>query len=444
MQQLLRSWDLSEDMNIQCLSPGPAGAFVLTAPDLCLFNITTGNVRRPPLNGPWSLAPEHLPGGRVSLAVATAGKPLAISRVLSFLEGNDLAAGTTGYDDYEAEVTAVAFANKHPILAFAVRERAGHRVFLVDPSSLDGTHMQCVEFYPHARPWCRVPNVEPGVPGVTSLAFSPDDTLLITHGQYETTDFRLELIPLGPLSEFMASGKRQSETASATVDCFRYASDSGKWCKAATDANWRLATPARAFMKDSRFLSREGYKVFHFVRVPPSSARATEADRSPETLIAVETEKGIIVFDEHSNVHLMVPLVNTSRYRGQHAFSDDGRWLAVGNNVGMIHLWDLATGQETSLTADDRPAHGGPIVGMAFSTSNAVSQDPDYLVTAGEENTIRMWLIFDRLKQLKATASDMLRKAALLKPSEKKEPAKAMRRKTSLPKASRGKSPSSD
>ena len=191
MQQLLRSWDLSEDMNIQSLSPGPAGAFVLTAPDLCLFNITTGNVRRPPLNGPWSLAPEHLPGGRVSLAVATAGKPLAISRVLSFLEGNDLAAGTTGYDDYEAEVTAVAFANKHPILAFAVRERAGHRVFLVDPSNMDGTQMQCVEFYPHARPWFRVPRRGTGSSRRHLLAFSPDDSLLVTHGQYETTDFRL-------------------------------------------------------------------------------------------------------------------------------------------------------------------------------------------------------------------------------------------------------------
>ena len=148
----------------------------------------------------------------------------------------------------------------------------------------------------------------------------------------------------------MASGKRQSETASATVDCFRYASDSGKWCKAATDANWRLATPARAFMKDSRFLSLMDTR-HSFRALAAFLARATEANRSPETLIAVETEKGIIVFDEQSNVRLTVPLVNTSRYRGQYAFSDDGRWLAVGNNVGMVNLWDLATGQETSLTA---------------------------------------------------------------------------------------------
>jgi WD40 repeat protein len=131
-----------------------------------------------------------------------------------------------------------------------------------------------------------------------------------------------------------------------------------------------------------------------------------KADKSAAApvLAVFDAGSGIAVMDLANEVpYGHIPLEKTQRGRAEYAVSDDCRWLATGDDDGHVTLWSLETNKSVPLTPDGRPAHGAPVVGLAFSVT-AQSGEPDYLVSAGEENAIKLWLIHDRLQDLQGIA----------------------------------------
>jgi WD40 repeat protein len=81
--------------------------------------------------------------------------------------------------------------------------------------------------------------------------------------------------------------------------------------------------------------------------------------------------------------------------RGEHrgaitcvAFSPDGRWCATGGNDSEIYVWDTATGQRRYRlsAAAQQPAHRAPVTWLQFGARSE-------LVSAGKDNTVRVWLL---------------------------------------------------
>jgi WD40 repeat protein len=62
------------------------------------------------------------------------------------------------------------------------------------------------------------------------------------------------------------------------------------------------------------------------------------------------------------------------------AFSADGSHIVSGSDDKTLKIWDLETGQATTLSG-----HGGPIHSAAFSP------DGRYVVSASEDGTLRLW-----------------------------------------------------
>ncbi len=67
---------------------------------------------------------------------------------------------------------------------------------------------------------------------------------------------------------------------------------------------------------------------------------------------------------------------------GDVAFSSDGRTLAAVGDArdGVVRLWDLGSGQETTLEE-----HTGPVRGLAFSPTAPL------LASCAEDGTVRLW-----------------------------------------------------
>jgi WD40 repeat protein len=73
-------------------------------------------------------------------------------------------------------------------------------------------------------------------------------------------------------------------------------------------------------------------------------------------------------------------------------FSPDGRWLATASWEGIARLWDLSTLPNTGLSTPDPSVDSLLLFGHQFWISAMVfSPDSGWLVTAGVDNTARLW-----------------------------------------------------
>jgi len=271
------------------------------------------------------------------------------------------------YSSYEGIVTALAFANQSTRIAFCVRERAVHRLFVADAARLDATMTQIQE-YPHKKPWI-AQDADPGVAGITSLAFTPDDGLLVAHGQYETQLFKL--------SAWKLSG------------------DSLGTLRASADFNREN--------KEKPFIAERTSRALRFMQRPGS-----------EILIA-EDDSRYVIWNLTTGEFKEIPFLPMQKGLPERSLSEDGKWLIMGDDRGNVYIWDVATGERFSVAyateagaestatlnarnasqervrADDRPAHTGPVVGVALSLPGLHGNFPEFAATIGEENRVIVW-----------------------------------------------------
>ena len=348
--EMIQSWPIADRrVGVRALVFTPNEKAFLTTPHVGVYHLGSGEVSGPLGRGMVSISPRSAGADMRFVAVGVVGAPQAQERVLHLFRGEQATETLGGWDAFEAMASSVAFGNRTSRVAFAIRERGNHRLLLGEPGSLTANSVWQIEEYEHSRSWYSEDKRNRStIPGITAMAFSPDDQFLIAYGCYQQRDYR------------------------ATV-----------W---SLDWSRKTAKVLRDPVHSRSPLLREGEsKPIRFIG---NSYRA--ALETPKSVVIVDIKRGGYRVNE-------IELKKTRRGRPLTAFSPDNRWLAVGDDQGCVALWNLETGEEVPLTPSGRPAQSGPIAGLAFSNQNPITGTTDFLVTSGEENTIKLWSLAERI-----------------------------------------------
>ncbi|MEM6688135.1 MAG: WD40 repeat domain-containing protein [Planctomycetota bacterium] len=345
-----------------------------------------------------SHATSNLPYPRTQwLALGTEGAVGKETTALSIYDvsklGTRSAAPQSQYRAFEGSVTAIAFANRRDQIAFAVRERAGHRIFVADVKTLS---LRKIASAAHRSPLLQAsldgdPSMSVRSPqavlGVSTLLFSPDDKKLVAQVQ-EGAEYRIDQWDLRwgdeQLDSFKPSVSKLDPSTSPFFDT-RFAS-SVKF----------VSKPLREELQDP---------------ADPLSSSYRTAGTKPR--IVARSRRDVRVFDLFSmNAERIIPLPFTQSQRVPIVISDDGHWCLFADASGMATLTDLQTGYQYSVTMTEsleqrvadpnarkrqverRPAHPGPVLAVALSKSDPGQDYPAFAATLGEENTVRVWELY--------------------------------------------------
>lgn len=345
-KQRIRSWNQfgTERTKLEGIRFAPDGQTVITFPDVGMFNWKTGksseltpNCRLRILRSRSDLA------GVVVLGLD--GEQQQQSNILRIFEADPLTSDPLApFAQFGSRVSAVAVANISSRIAFAVRSRFGHRLFVANPRDLANTLEEIESQSGYRQPWFD----RQSAVGIQWLAFSQNDQLLLTYTEYGNRKFRATAFKL----------------------------------------NWNSGKHEKLGEKDFKekpLFAGYGSEPMKFV--------------GKTDLVVLQEKRRVIVQDLERGLEEVIKIDLPASQRGNIAtdISQDGNWLAAGNDDGEVYLWELETGRPISLTASGRPAHDGPIVGIAFSPLNPATGTTEYMVTASESNTIRVWSLVDRL-----------------------------------------------
>ena len=121
-------------------------------------------------------------------------------------------------------------------------------------------------------------------------------------------------------------------------------------------------------------------------------------DYSSSSLIAFRIGSELSVVNCVTGVTMRKFPLLSSGGEPRYSVTRDGQWAVTADDRGYVKIGNLATGKVYDLTADGRPAHAGPIVGVTISDTDSSLQLPEYVVTVGEENRLKVWDILTRLK----------------------------------------------
>jgi WD40 repeat protein len=400
------AWSI-ENLAVSELYPLPNSAGVFTVPQVILFS-QDGSSRELSDIASWAASNQPMPQ-RQFLAVGTAGAQREENDILKVFDVADLSrnnvAPTSQYRSFEGVVTAMAFANTSPHIAFSVRERAVHRLFIADAETLQLTKL---EEYNHDEPW--IESDDPGgqarvgtrrgrsnvgssgaAPGITSLAFSPQDSILVAQGEYNKS--------LHKFSRWKLSWNKNGE-----LESFRKSSK-------------ELENEGEPFFLNS------GSKSIWFITKGPRRQPTPSADASPKSPDAGVLKVLVRVGDGFSVVNLnsqreehKIKFLKTHHGIPEYTISNDGRWLMMGDDNGLAYIWDTYEGTRFCITIDaateqriqqangrrledvpERPAHTGPIVGVALSEPDPGRDYPAFAATIGEENKLKVWELYPLL-----------------------------------------------
>lgn len=386
-----REWSVSE-INVQEIFALPNSTGIFTAPSMLLFSQTDGSSRQFPAAANWTFS-RSIPNQKQYFAVGSVGGVRAESEILRVYDAAqlqvDLVRPVSHYSAYESVVSAMSFANQGSMVAFCVRERAVHRLFIADANRLESTLVKVDEFN-HRYPWFAAEGENRGSPGITSLAFSPDGQFLVAHGQYDQL-----------LWKFTTWGVRRGADG-----------------KLETARMWELEN------KESPFLVETNSRPIRFIQLEKTAAAT--GGRQPKIAdhgkLIVENGNGYAILDLASRRSIgEIPYLPMQKGLPHRYLSDDGKWLIMGDDQGNVYVWDVVSGKrfpvaytpgETSPTppppppakgnrkpavtppppkVQERPAHTGPVVGVTLSAPGRHGDFPEFAATIGEENRLIVW-----------------------------------------------------
>ena len=364
-----REWSVDE-INVREIFSLPEAGGAIAVPSMMLFSQKDGSSLQLPIASSWEIS-RPLIGRSQLLAVGSAGADRTESEILQVydvakLRGDDIQP-VSHYRSYEGVVTAMAFAHQSSQIAFCVRERTVHRLYIAEADQLEKT-MTLIQEYPHKRPWL-ADGTGQGVPGVTSLAFSPDDRMLVGHGRYEEELYRL------------SAWKLSGESTSSLTATEKFTREN----------------------KERPLIAERNSRPLRFAERPDI-----------EVLIA-EVENRFVIWNLTSGDFTEIPFLPMQNGLPERELSEDGRWLIMGDDRGNAYIWDVQTGERFSVghaaemmrapssTIDlgkaakakpkgiELPVHTGPVVGVALSSSGLHGNFPEFAATIGEENRLIVW-----------------------------------------------------
>ncbi len=398
-QLAAREWSVDE-INVQDLFPIAEADGVFAAPSMVLFSQNDGVSRQFPPASHWGIS--RYSGRKPYFVLGSVGSARAESQILQVYETTQLTnenrTPASHYSSYEAGVTALAISSQSTLVAFAVRERAVHRVFVADLTRFDRS-LTLVSEYFHKNPWLVNDSNQPGMPGITSLAFSNDNKYLVGHGQYDENLWRFTTWSLEGEKDGSIKGK----------------------------VEWELDNKERPFLNDLNS------RPIRFIQVPTQAVSAKDKSTSANPLI-VENDSGYAILDLSARkVVGEIAYLQMQRGLPQRALSEDGRWLIMGDDRGNVYVWNTLTRQRYSVAhsredltdktpvasktisnkkPQDKPAHTGPVMGVALSGSLRNAEFPEFAATVGEENRLIVWDLIPVLAQSTAPAPPPSKKSA--------------------------------
>lgn len=363
-----REW-IMDEIDAKELFSFPNYGGAIAAPSMTMYSQDDGSSTQLPSASSWDVS-RSIAGRKQLFAVGSAGANRAESEILRIYDvaqlKGDKIQPISRYTSYEGVVTALAFSNTSSRIAFCIRERAVHRLFVADAERLDST-MTLVQEFAHKRPWITTDG-DVGAPGITSLAFTPDDRTLVAHGRYDDELYRLTAWKL-------------SADATGTI------------------------SPTQIFERENKekpFLSERSSRPIRFVLRP-----------GDDVMIA-ENEDRYVIWNVTSGESKTIPFLSMQKGLPERALSDDGKWLIMGDDRGYVYVYDVLRGDRYSVAyskdaeqapstvrdknskekppkAIERPAHSGPVAGVTLSPPGARGDFPEFAATIGEENRVVIW-----------------------------------------------------
>ncbi len=383
-----REW-LVDQTDVKELFSFPNYGGAIAAPSMTMYSQDDGSSTQLPNASSWD-ASQSLLGKKQLFAVGSAGANRAESEILRIFDvaqlKRDKIQPVNSYTSYEGVVTALAFSNTSSRIAFCVRERAVHRLYVADAERLDST-MILVEEFAHKKPWINVDG-ETGAPGVTSLAFTPDDRMLVGHGRYDEQLFKL------------SAWKINTDASGSMSATYGFARES----------------------KEQPFLIERTSRPIRFILRPG------------DYIMIAENEDCYVVWDITSGESKKIPFLTMQRGLPERALTEDGKWLIMGDDRGNAYVYDVLRSERFSVAftreaeqaastirekspkekpkAVERPAHTGPVAGVTLSAPGAHGDFPEFAATIGEENRVIVWDLIPILGNRAAIPSKSAKRVA--------------------------------
>jgi len=298
---------------------------------------------------------------------------------------------------------AVALANKHRKLAFAIRERGIHKLLVIDPETLDASTATLLEEQSHGTSYF----TEGHTPGIIYLQFSPDDKFLVSYGQYGDQKYQIKYWALGWGVDQLIAAKATPEISTEAIlnmdvpnPIVFLENPHSKFDLKGTPDNLR----AVHFLNNRVVLSEIETKFQKPVGkvIPRTGENAALLTRIDGTAVTTK----ILFESPYTNKAGQVPIV----------CSGDGRWLAVADAAGKIQVLNTVIPPEKYLVSSrndstsnldlryinhaDSPACASPVVGMSFAEKLTGTGIVPYLVIASQDGSVQVWSMFEHEERL--------------------------------------------